>query len=332
LLNISAIIPTFNRASLLESALDSVLAQTYPVNEIIVVDDGSTDNTAEVVREKQGRAKLKQIPIHLVQQQQGGAAKARNAGIAASSGDWIAFLDSDDTWLPAKLTFQVDALAKAPATCLACVTDASFANNPDLKRSAFQYAGIDGGDVCRLIDGATKRIAYGYHGMYLQALLMEKRLAMNLGGFDPSFALSEDSDFFLRLSLKTPIVRVNRALVTIDRTPNRENGLLENAKNEAKTFEIQKRLNEKWLDGQLEIDSESKGLMRKRLQEIHSGIASLHLIMGQYEEARISLRRAMKYHMSRKVFSKWILAEISPAIAKALVIKTRENRPHQVLI
>ncbi len=98
MLNISAIIPTFNRASLLESALDSVLAQTYPVHEIIVVDDGSTDNTVEVVHERQGRAKLKQIPIHLIEQEQGGAAKARNAGIAASSGDWIAFLDSDDTW------------------------------------------------------------------------------------------------------------------------------------------------------------------------------------------------------------------------------------------
>jgi glycosyltransferase involved in cell wall biosynthesis len=330
--NISVIIPTYNRAALLESAIDSVLAQTYPVHEIIVVDDGSTDNTFELACEMQGKVKLKRIPLLLVRQQQGGAARARNAGIAASTGDWIAFLDSDDIWLPEKLAFQVNALAMAPATCFACVTDAFFANNPDLKKTAFQYAGIDGGDECRVIDGATKRIAYGYHGLYVQALLIEKRLATNLGGFDASFALCEDSDFFLRLSLKTPIVRVNRALVTIDRTPNREIGLLEDAKNEAKSFEIQKRLHEKWLNGQLEIDSESKGLMRKRLHEIHSGIASLHLIDDQYEEARVSLRRAMKYHTSRKVLTKWLLAEIAPVIAKAVVIKTRDNRPVQALL
>src|ERR1700739_1357194 len=298
----------------------------------MVVDDGSTDNTAEVVREAQRKAELNQIPLRLVRQQQGGPAKARNAGMAASTGDWIAFLDSDDTWHPEKWASQVNALAKVPGPCLACVTDASFANNSDLKKTAFQYSGIDVGDEFGLIDGATRRIAYGYHGLYLQTLLVEKQLAMGLGGFDINFALSEDSDFFMRISLKSPIARVKRALVTIDRTPNREIGLLESAKNEERSFEIQKKLYEKWLNGQLGIDSESNGLIRKRLHEIHSAMASLFLLENQDVEARKSLKAAMNYCWTAKVMTKWILANIAPTLAKAVLIRKRNARPEEPLL
>ncbi len=110
---VSVVIPSYNSASLLGDALGSVLAQTYQDYEIIVVDDGSTDNTRHVVESFQ-RSNIK----YLFQPNQGPPV-ARNTGIRASSGRLIAFLDSDDLWLPSKLEMQVKAMEASPQAGLA---------------------------------------------------------------------------------------------------------------------------------------------------------------------------------------------------------------------
>ena len=109
---VSVVIPTYNRAELLRAALESVQAQTVPVREIVVVDDGSTDHTAAVVHELTAAgAPILYVPLpHLNQR---GA--ARNRGAAATTSPLIAFLDSDDLWLPRRIERQLDAWARAPA-------------------------------------------------------------------------------------------------------------------------------------------------------------------------------------------------------------------------
>lgn len=104
-MKISAIIPAYNSGRTIARALQSVLAQTRPADEIIVVDDGSADNTADVVR-RFGEH------VRLIQQPNSGVSVARNTGIQASLGDWIAFLDADDEWLPAKLKLQTEHLQR----------------------------------------------------------------------------------------------------------------------------------------------------------------------------------------------------------------------------
>src|SRR5882762_1494192 len=104
----SVIIPTFNRATLVLHAVDSVLAQTYGNFELIVVDDGSTDDTVDRLR-RIGDRRLSIVTIS-----HGGVSAARNAGIAAASGALISFLDSDDLWLPHKLASEVDFLVRHP--------------------------------------------------------------------------------------------------------------------------------------------------------------------------------------------------------------------------
>src|SRR5947209_13220762 len=98
--SVSVIIPTYNHGRFIADAIESVLAQTYPVSEIIVVDDGSTDETQEVV-EKFGEK------VRYIEQANAGVSAARNTGIENSDGDLVAFLDADDTWLPEKIEKQV---------------------------------------------------------------------------------------------------------------------------------------------------------------------------------------------------------------------------------
>ena len=112
---ISVIIPTFNRQRTLLRAIDSVVKQTYPVHEILVCDDGSTDNSRSIIMALNnplvkwidcGRNGMPSIP--------------RNMGIKASTGDWIAFLDSDDEWLPDKVQLQVSVLKKSDFKAVSC--------------------------------------------------------------------------------------------------------------------------------------------------------------------------------------------------------------------
>ena len=104
---ISVIIPTFNRRQVLGRAIDSVLTQTRPADEIIIIDDGSTDGTEAYVRETYP-------DLHYISQPNEGISHTRNQGIKASRGDWLAFLDSDDKWLPRKLEKQLHALNIQP--------------------------------------------------------------------------------------------------------------------------------------------------------------------------------------------------------------------------
>jgi glycosyltransferase involved in cell wall biosynthesis len=108
---VSVVIPAYNAGAFIEETIASALAQTYPRREIIVVDDGSTDDTAERVR-RFGSA------VGYIRQANGGVAAARNAGILASSGDYIALLDHDDVWLPEKLEVQVAIAARCPGSGL----------------------------------------------------------------------------------------------------------------------------------------------------------------------------------------------------------------------
>jgi glycosyltransferase involved in cell wall biosynthesis len=103
-MRISTVMAAFNAGPYVAEALDSVLGQTFPPQEVIVVDDGSTDATPEVLRRYADR-------IHLIRRQNSGPARAFNAGIAEASGDALAFIDADDLWAPEKLEFQCNVLA-----------------------------------------------------------------------------------------------------------------------------------------------------------------------------------------------------------------------------
>ncbi len=147
MIRVSVIIPTYNRADLLPTAISSVLAQTYTDWELIVVDDASTDNTREVIKEWEAKdSRIRSVSLN---KNSGGPAHPKNVGVESARGEFIAFLDHDDEWLPEKLKKQVAVFASSPriglVTCEAYVVDGAGRNS----RQRNNFRDSEGGNLSR---------------------------------------------------------------------------------------------------------------------------------------------------------------------------------------
>ena len=193
---ISAIIPSYNYAHFLREAIDSALGQTYPPLEVIVVDDGSTDATPEVLASYGDR-------IRVIRQQNGGVAMARNAGIAAARGEIVAFLDADDAWHPRKLELQIARFDADPSLGLVHCGVEMFGNTIEVFRE-----GKEGDIAADLLRLEPHTIA-----MTGSNIVVPKRIAEELGGFDASVTPSEDWDFCYRVARRYRVGFVSEVLV-----------------------------------------------------------------------------------------------------------------------
>jgi len=329
---ISVVIPTHNRAGLVQKALQSVLAQTYPVHEILVVDDGSTDGTREVVEGYSQSSASPKTPVRYTYQAQQGVAAARNRGVANSTGDWLAFLDSDDLWLPDKLDWQVRALTKYSGVSAACSTDSRYLNNIHLTKTAFQQIGAQCDGQTGVFPEFAKRItAPIFHGVYLQALVVKADIVRSMGGFHSALTVNEDTDFLFHLAQRTNICYVNIPLVEIDRTPRREIGLTELRNNESYRLKMAQYMYEKWLREYDGADPEIRTSIRQRLRDIHIGWASVQLLGGSNSAALQSLSLALRYGFSKKAVAKWMSIRLAPALTKRALLKRREKEPPPLL-
>jgi len=196
---VSVIIPTYNHAAFLPEALESVFAQTCSPLEVIVVDDGSTDETAEVLRVYERR-------IRVISQPNRGVAAARNAGAAVASGELLAFLDADDAWLPAKLERQV----------------ARFDGEPEIGLVHCGVAEVDGqgGQLRARLDGmegwvSTEMLLFR-RGVILgggSAAVIRRATFVQAGGFDEVLSTSADWDLYYRIGHRYPVGFVPEVLV-----------------------------------------------------------------------------------------------------------------------
>ena len=194
-MKISVIIPSWNRADQLVAALDSVCTQSVAPHEIIVVDDGSTDNTRELL--------ARHYPdVRYIFQQNKGVSHARNTGITAAGGDWIALLDSDDRWKPCKLERQQQAIHANPAYKLCHSVEIWIRNgkrvNP-MRKHAKQ-----GGHIFR---HSLPRCAISP-----SAVLVRKDLLEEIGNFDEHLPACEDYDLWLRLCARHPVLFLEEPL------------------------------------------------------------------------------------------------------------------------
>jgi glycosyltransferase involved in cell wall biosynthesis len=191
---VSAVIPAYNAQSHVRRAILSINNQIEPVLETIVVDDGSTDGTASIVRTFGDR-------VRYVHQENGGPAAARNRGIREARGEWIAFLDADDEWAPAKVRLQLALIDRFPELRW-------VAGNLLQVRRGLHYPGLvpaelreqlrDGG-VVRLFDGLSKGLLFPSG-----SFLIHRDVFRKAGLFDTTLRTAEDRDMWWRIAMQWP--------------------------------------------------------------------------------------------------------------------------------
>jgi glycosyltransferase involved in cell wall biosynthesis len=172
---ISCVIPAYNAAAYLGEAIESVLGQTLPPRRVVVVDDGSTDGTADVAARYGPR-------VLVLRQANEGRASACNVGLEAARGDFVAFLDADDLWHPQKLERQVERFRQGPELGY-CLTLIQNFVSPELAGRA---------------DGLDPALFQPRPGFVLPTLLARRGLFDQVGGFRPELRHAHDTDWFLR--------------------------------------------------------------------------------------------------------------------------------------
>ena len=195
-MNVSVIIPTYNRKNLLKRALHSVSSQTFVPQEIIVVDDGSSDGTKDWV--------LERFPcVRYICQDNSGVSSARNRGIREAKGSWIAFLDSDDEWMPDKLEKQEIAINDSKKAWL-CHTNEIWIRNGVRVNQMKKHQKYGGDvfenclDICRISPSSA---------------LIKKEVFEMVGLFDESLKVCEDYDLWLRITAVLPVIFLDEQLI-----------------------------------------------------------------------------------------------------------------------
>ena len=188
---LSIIIPTFNRSELLYRALNSVFMQTYSDYEVIVIDDGSTDGTAEMLQKNFTQ-------VRYFYQSNKGVSASRNKGLELAKGRWIAFLDSDDEWLPHKLEKQIS-LLKAKPDYKICHTEEIWVRNGVRVNQMKKHRKTGGWIFPQCLPLCV---------MSPSSILIHHSVFDSIGNFDTSLPACEDYDLWLRITAKYPVLYI----------------------------------------------------------------------------------------------------------------------------
>jgi glycosyltransferase involved in cell wall biosynthesis len=272
---VSVVIPAYNAARYLGEAVESVLAQTFEDLEVIVVDDGSTDDTADVAGGFASR-------VRCVQQPNSGVSAARNRGIAESDSRYVSFLDADDTWLPEKVGRQVEALGGSP-DCRFAYT-AFFITDSTLEPLEVRHGSLVGTLLETLL----------LHGNVVGAStpLCERELFAEAGDFDPALSQCADWDMWIRVARLTPFVYLDDALVNY-----RQHGT--NMSNDPRLLEEDSlRVLESAFDSE-GIGAELAARRREAMGRIYMVLAGSYFQAGRYRDFARCAARSISYEPRR---------------------------------
>jgi glycosyltransferase involved in cell wall biosynthesis len=196
----SVVIPTFNRADTVCRAIESVLHQTFPAAEIIIVDDGSRDATAE-------RLKVYGDALRYIYQENAGAAAARNHGVREARFPWLAFLDSDDVWSPDYLEHMAAAIAATGGVAVLYFSDAEFEASPS---PANRWAGVgfSAQTPFEMLHDAPEIVLAEAQPMLLPFSVFQRHAFLDAGGLWEQLSAGEDTHLYVRLGLRYPLCAV----------------------------------------------------------------------------------------------------------------------------
>jgi glycosyltransferase involved in cell wall biosynthesis len=298
---ISVIIPSYNRVQVLGRAINSVLAQTFQDFEIIVVDDGSTDHTGDFIRKIQ--ADNPQIVIRYFFQQNQGPAAARNLGIEKSSGEYIAFLDSDDEWVPQKLERQIACLeAQAEKDRVGIV----FSDISYISRGIVKYEGFLKRDFYQHLfrEDMNKMTTFLKNCYILTSTVMIPKLVLNtVGMFDAEYHIAEDYDLFIRIFKKYTFVFLPEPLVK--RHMDGDNLMRHSEKYYQNSILLFSRL----CDDDSFSETE-KNVIKQRLKGFYCALGYYYFDQRKFKNAKDFLRKALRSREFLKVGYCLILASL----------------------
>ena len=205
---VSIIIPTYNRREYIERAVQSILRQTYKNYEIIIVDDGSTDNTQEIIQ----KLEMKESRIHYIKQEQNqGASHARNIGMQEAQYDYIAFLDSDDEWLPNKLELQMRKMLESSEE-----TGLVFCRMGGIGRDGkSRFISPDIAIPKEILEGDIFLRLLRANVIGTPSILIRRKCLEQVGGFKESLVCLEDWEWVLRIARNYLIGFVDEVLVEV---------------------------------------------------------------------------------------------------------------------
>ncbi len=195
-MKITAVIPTYNREKLLPKAINSVLKQSIRVDELIIIDDGSNDDTLKILK--------KYKDIRVIKTKNLGVSHARNTGIKSAKNSWIAFLDSDDIWMKDKIEKQIKFHKRNPAILFSHTQERWIRGDKEIKypKSLKKPQG-----ECFLENSSTCKIA-------ASSVLVHKSIFEDVGYFDENLRVCEDYDMWLKISYKYKIGLIEENLIT----------------------------------------------------------------------------------------------------------------------
>lgn len=296
---VSVIIPTYNRANLVCQAIISAFNQTYKSKEIIVVDDGSADDTKEILSQYGDKIKY----IYKIN---GGVSSARNAGIKEAKGEYIAFLDSDDAWRPEKLELQIGFL-RQNSHIDAVISDVEFIDDKGvvLRKTCLRSIIPEDGDILPYLIS---------HFQAMHTILLKKSVFEDVGYFDISLTTAEDIDMLLRIAnnYKIGLISVSEPLTRVNIDQARPFSL-------SKALFTGNRLKalQKLKDYAPDAYRSYGGLIRQAILRINLGYAEDLLWHRYYSKARAQALESMKSQISMKsifLYFKSIIMQMMSAI------------------
>jgi len=260
---VSVIIPTYNRAEEIIKCLDSIVNQTYTAIEIVVVDDGSVDNTGQVIADYKVNRSLPEGKLVYYRQINQGAPTARNYGLKIATGDFVVFFDSDDTMFPDRISLQAEAMAKEDTdSCAGGFTDSATKK-----------------EFIPALDASNSVISSLIHWKLMgstQCWMYKKELLDKLGGYDPSYACYQDWDLTFRYLTQNPKVSIVKKSLTLFDNDDRTDRITSNVQSQKRLPHIQRYYLKvlKWL---LHNNSQ-KGLLKHTIFLYYSQI-----VVGYYK-------------------------------------------------
>lgn len=307
----SVVIPTYNRAKILHRSLESIFSQTYPPAEIIVVNDGSADDTREVLASYGER-------IQAINQPNAGLSGARNAGIKAAHSEWIVFLDDDDELVPSRLALAAESIALHPDIDVHA-TNTALVNPDGSEMDLFAFRGKVAGEHMRL----EHPLEWVLRGCFFsQAVVVRRKALEEVGLFRKTFY--EDMDLFVRLAARVPWAVDARRSLRLIRLPGEDINLSSVWRSKpVENYEALTRIHREALEisglGKHEIEVAQAGLATN-LFELGRALAE----RGESEQAReCFLEAARRYPVLHSRIKSRLLAEFGTPALRVLALFRR---------